>query len=79
MMVKKRRKPLLAFAHGLSVKTRLKQLVKNTVNCVKRFSYVLNTGDASPLLTLSHRDKHHAMGALATMPNILAGLQPLYL
>lgn len=30
-----------------------------------RFSYVLDTGDASTLLTLSQRNKHHAMSALA--------------
>jgi hypothetical protein len=42
-----------------------KVTVKNTVNYAKRFSHVLDTGDASPLLTLSPRNKHHAMSALA--------------
>jgi hypothetical protein len=72
-------KAITGFRSWFISQDKTKATVKNTVNCVKRFSYVLNTGDASPLLTLSHRNKHHAMSALATMPNILAGLQPLSL
>ncbi|MBD0328364.1 MAG: hypothetical protein ICV68_18250 [Pyrinomonadaceae bacterium] len=37
------------------------------MNYAKRFAYVLDTGDASPLLTLSQRNKQHAMSALANL------------
>jgi len=33
----------------------------------KRFSHVLDTGNASPLLTLSPRNKYHALTALANL------------
>jgi hypothetical protein len=35
------------------------------VNYAKRFSSILDSGDASPLTTLSARNKYHAMHALA--------------
>ncbi|MFL6484738.1 MAG: hypothetical protein ACJ70Z_08515, partial [Nitrososphaera sp.] len=53
------------FRSWLVSQDKTKVTVKNTVNYAKRFSYVLDTGDASCLLTLSQRNKHHAMSALA--------------
>jgi hypothetical protein len=53
------------FRSWLISQDKTKVTVKNTVNYAKRFSYVLDTGDASTLLTLSQRNKHHAMSALA--------------
>jgi integrase-like protein len=53
------------FRSWLISQDKTKVTVKNTVNYAKRFSYILDTGDASSLLTLSQRNKHHAMSALA--------------
>ena len=45
----------------------MKATIKETVNYAKKYAHVLDTGDASPLLTLSPRNKHHAMTALANL------------
>jgi hypothetical protein len=58
-------KAITGFRSWLISQDKTKVTVKNTVNYAKRFSYVLDTGDASTLLTLSQRNKHHAMSALA--------------
>jgi intergrase/recombinase len=41
--------------------------IKHDVNYAKRFEHILDTGDASELMKLSPRNKHHAMNALANM------------
>jgi hypothetical protein len=53
------------FRSWLVSQDKTKATVKNTVNYAKKYGYILDTGDASPLLTLSNRSKHHAMSALA--------------
>jgi hypothetical protein len=44
-----------------------KATIKETLNYSKRFGRVLDTGDASSLLALSIRNKHHAQTALANL------------
>jgi len=44
-----------------------KATIRETINYAKRFAIVLITGDASALLTLSSRNKQHAMTALANL------------
>jgi hypothetical protein len=44
-----------------------KRTVRDTVNYSKRFAGILATGDASPLLTQSPRNRHHALTALANL------------
>lgn len=58
-------KAITGFRSWLTSQDKTKATIKNTVNYAKRFSHVLDTGDASSLLTLSQRNKHHAMSALA--------------
>jgi hypothetical protein len=58
-------KAITGFRSWLISQDKTKATVKNTVNHAKRYGHVLDTGDASPLLTLPHRNKHHAMSALA--------------
>jgi hypothetical protein len=53
------------FRSWLVRQDKTKATVKNTVSYAKKYGYILDTGDASPLLTLSNRNKHHAMSALA--------------
>jgi hypothetical protein len=40
--------------------------VREIIIFAKRFGFILNTGDASPLLTLSPRNRHHVMSSLAS-------------
>ena len=42
-----------------------KATVNETVNYSRKYCHILDSGDASQLLTLSPRNKHHAMTALA--------------
>jgi hypothetical protein len=58
-------KAITGFRSWLISQDKTKVTIKNTVNYAKRFRHVLDSGDASSLLTLSHRNKHHAMSALA--------------
>jgi intergrase/recombinase len=58
-------KAITGFRSWLTSQDKTKATIKNTVNYAKRFSHILDTGDASSLLTLSQRNKHHAMSALA--------------
>jgi hypothetical protein len=60
-----REKAIKGFRSWLISQDKTKVTIKNTVNYAKRFSHVLDTGDASSLLKLSQRNKHHAMSALA--------------
>jgi hypothetical protein len=53
------------FREWLIRQGKTKSTVKYTVNYTKRFYTVLDTEDASPLLTLSDRNKQHALTALA--------------
>jgi integrase len=42
-------------------------IIKQDINYTKRFGYILDTGYTSELMTLSPRNKHHAMNALANL------------
>jgi intergrase/recombinase len=55
------------FQNWLLSQGKTKATVKECVNYAKRYGMVLDTGDASILLTLSPRNKHHAMTALANL------------
>jgi integrase len=55
------------FHNWLASQGKTKATIKETVNYAKKYGIVLDTGDASPLLTLSPRNKHHAMTALANL------------
>jgi intergrase/recombinase len=41
--------------------------IKEIVNYSKKYGHILDTGDASPLLVLSPRNRHHALTALANL------------
>ena len=58
---------LQLYRNWLIKQGKTKSTVKYIVNYTKRFYFVLDTGDASPLLTLSPRNKQHAMTALANL------------
>lgn len=53
------------FRSWLTSQGKMKWTIKESVNYAKRFASVLDTGDASPLMLLSPRNKQHAMTALA--------------
>jgi hypothetical protein len=55
------------FREWLQSQGKTKATIRETINCAKRFTCILDTGDASPLLTLSPRNKQHAMTALANL------------
>lgn len=55
------------FLAWLQSQGKTKNTIRETINYAKRFGHVLDTGDASPLLTLSPRNKQHAMSALANL------------
>jgi hypothetical protein len=55
------------FREWLKAQNKTKATIKETVNYAKKYGHVLDSGDAGPLLTLSHRNKHHAMTALANL------------
>jgi hypothetical protein len=46
--------------------------IKETINYAKRFSDVLDIGDASDLMNLSARNKHYAMVVLANLAKFSA-------
>jgi hypothetical protein len=56
-----------SFHDRLAGQNKTKATIKETVNYAKRFAAILDTGDASQLLTLSPRNKAHAMTALANL------------
>jgi hypothetical protein len=53
------------FYEWLRAQAKTKATIKEIVNYSKKYATVLETGDASPLLTLSAGNKHHAMTAIA--------------
>jgi hypothetical protein len=55
------------FCDWLVSQNKTKATIRETINYARRFASVLDTGDASPLLTLSPRNKQHAMSALANL------------
>jgi hypothetical protein len=61
------RVPLRAFHDWLQSQGKTHNTIKQVVNYAKRYASVLDTGDASPLTTLSARNKYHAMHALANL------------
>jgi hypothetical protein len=56
---------LIEFRSWLVSQGKSKWTIKETINSTKRFYHVLDTGDASALLSLSPRVKQHAMTSLA--------------
>jgi hypothetical protein len=54
-----------SFSEWLQSQGKTKATIKETVNYAKKYWRVLDTGDASRLLTLSPRNKQHAMTAIA--------------
>jgi hypothetical protein len=56
-----------AFRDWLISQHKTNATIKETVNYAKRFCSVLDSGDASALMTLSSRNKQHAMTALANL------------
>jgi hypothetical protein len=56
---------LQLYRNWLIKQGKTKSTVKYIVNYTKRFYFVLDTDDASPLITLSERNKQHALIALA--------------
>lgn len=53
------------FRSWLISQEKTKATIKGIMSYAKKYGYILDTGDASTLLTLSNRNKHHAMSALA--------------
>ncbi len=56
-----------SFRGYLAAQKKTKRTTKDIVNYARRFGLVLESGDASVLLTLSPRPRHHAMTALANL------------
>jgi intergrase/recombinase len=74
MMTMMRMKKLLVggqnscnFSSWLQLQGKTKNTIKQTVNYAKRFASILDSGDASSLMTLSPRNRHHAMTACANL------------
>lgn len=55
------------FLVWLQSQGKTKNTIRETINYSKKYAAVLDTGDASPLLCLSPRNKQHAMSALANL------------
>jgi len=55
------------FHNWLKTQGKTKATIRESMNYAKRFGTVLDTQDALPLLTLSPRNKQHAMSALANL------------
>ena len=49
----------------LASQGKTKSTTKEIVVYAKKYGYILDTGDAYPLLGLSPRNKHHALSSLA--------------
>jgi hypothetical protein len=60
-------KPSGLFRDWLVSQGKTKATIKETVNYAAKYARVLDTGNASVLMTLSPRNKHHAMSALANL------------
>jgi hypothetical protein len=56
-----------AFRAWLQAQGKTKATIKNTVNYAKLHAHILESGEAGSLMTLSARNKHHAMTALANL------------
>jgi hypothetical protein len=54
------------FRQWLVLQHKSKWTIKQTVNFAKRYAHVLDTGNASELLTLSSWNRHHALCSLAS-------------
>ena len=72
---KNRKKTDAAINAGLTAWLKSQNNAKWTIRAVliyvKRFGHILSTGDASVLMTLSPRNKHYAMAALANLAKFL--------
>jgi hypothetical protein len=58
-------KQINGFHAWLVSQDKTKATIKQIINYTKKYGYVLDTGYASALLTLSQRTKQHVMAALA--------------
>jgi hypothetical protein len=55
------------FKAWLQAQGKKKATIKETVNYAKKYCLVLDSGNASPMMSLSPRNKQHAMTALANL------------
>jgi hypothetical protein len=58
---------MVDFRRFLISQNKTKVTIKQIVNYAKKYGHVLDTGDASVLMSLSPRNKHHALTALANL------------
>lgn len=58
-------KQINGFHAWLVSQDKTKATIKQIINYTKKYGHILDTGDASALLTLSQRTKQHVMAALA--------------
>jgi len=58
---------LQQFCDWLTAQGKSHRTVKQTRNCAKKYGHILFSGDCSEILTLSPRNRHHAMAALASL------------
>lgn len=56
-----------SFVIWLASQGKTRNTIKTIKNYAIRFGYILDTGDASELITLSPRNRHHALAALAAL------------
>lgn len=61
------------FRAWLQAQGKTKTTIKETVNYAKKYGLVLDSGDASPMMSLSPRNKQHAMTALANLAKFTGG------
>ena len=55
------------FRGYLEAQNKTKKTIKDIVNYAKKFGHILESQDASVMMTISPRNKHHAMTALANL------------
>jgi hypothetical protein len=57
----------VSFHDWLSSQRKTKWTIREIIIYAKKYGHILDTGDASQLLTLSPRNRHHALAALAAL------------
>ena len=60
-------KELQQFCDWLKAQGKTHWTIKQTKNYAKKYGYILNSGNCSEIMTLSPRNRHHAMAALASL------------
>lgn len=58
---------LVEFRNWLASQGKTKNTIKTTKNYAIKYGHILDSGDASVLMTLSPRNRRHALGALANL------------